>query len=707
MAIMKQEMPKSILLFALVAASSMFSIVESKPARSPGGYKGGKSQQSSGTANGPIKCLLWLRGTHFTDGTSLHEWICSFDDPNRSSAFGVHKDKVVVGAGDDDIQDYLYAHGAESGKTVMVLSEANFDDGNVIVATEQVLGLEENDSHPSTETRGGGGRAPTKGTLDTLVVRVNALDNSPPKAKKLSKDIFKDKVCLKKQYAACSYDKLQIQEYIPGDGISDVPTIANAPGVVDVFVDEYADGGSSYDIEHYAKIEAQNLFNVTDLESLFDLVMFCLPPGTGSWIAYAYLGREDSYYNDYWCQMISAQMHEVGHSIGLHHSGEAYYGYWFDEYADMSGYMGYGHFGDDTPAMCFNPAKNWQLGWYDDKQLEIFLDTDLSSEPTSYILNGVVDYGDITDGAYVVLKIGDFYLGFNKATGFNEGTQEASNQVTVQEKLGSPTSSTFSKLHAKLSVGGTADVEISASILLRVRYSQNTNNKDAVVELSYDTPAPTESPSESPTEAPTVCDNSLLQIKLQEDTYGVETSIAVFSLNDDNGDLDSLAYFQAGYQSHKLHNIPLCLESDRCYLFAIHDSYGDGLTEYGGYFDLLLEGKTIYKSDGDFGSYDSRIFCTGDHICKDNTKIRFSKKKKKCQKFVKGKFSQKQKKCNRFEKGDFVYNHCPETCGRGAKVGPCTWMRNKEEEMEEIVLDELGYTKAPTYGPTTYSAYPT
>jgi hypothetical protein len=655
------------------------------------------------TISGPTECLLWLRGTHFKDGTSLHQWVCSFDDPNRSSAFGVHEDRLVVGAGDDDIQDYLYAHGAESGKTVMVLSEANFYDGNVIVATEQVLELEETNAQPSTERSGGRGRAPTKGTLDTLVVRVNALDNSPPKARKLSKDIFKDKVCLKKQYAACSYDKLQIQEYIPGDGISDVPTVADAPGVVDVFVDRYANGDSPFSMEYDAKIEAQNLFNVTDLESLFDLVMFCIPPGTtiwgDDWIAYAYLGRADSYYNDYWCQMISAQMHEVGHSIGLHHSGEYYGSSTEQEYGDMSGYMGYGHFGDDTPAMCFNPAKNWQLGWYDDKQLEIFPDTDLSSEPTSYILNGVVDYGNITDGAYVVLKIGDFYLGFNKATGFNEGTQEASNQVTVQEKLGSPTDWTLSKLNAKLSVGEAADVQISASIVVRVRYSHNSNSKDAVIELSYDTPAPSGAPTATPTAAPSVCYDSMLQIKLQEDPYGSETSIAVFSLDDDYADLDSSVYFQAGFESYKLHNISLCLESDRCYLFAIHDSFGDGLL--GGYFDLLLEEKAIYNSDGDFGSYDSRIFCTGDHICKDKKKIRFSNKKKKCKKFVEGKWNKKQKKCNRFAKGDFVYNYCPETCGRRANVGPCTWMRNKEEEMKEIVLDELGYTTVPTYAPTT------
>jgi hypothetical protein len=196
----------------------------------------------------------------------------------------------------------------------------------------------------------------------------------------------------------------------------------------------------------------------------------------------------------------------------------------------------------------------------------------------------------------------------------------------------------------------------------------------------------------APTPTPTcINDESRFQINLQEDYYGYETSIAVFSLNDDYTDLESSVYFQSNFESDKLHNIPLCLETDRCYLFAIHDSYGDGLTAYGGYFDLLLEGKKIYKSDGDFGYYDSRIFCTGDHICRDNRKIRFTKEILNCNKFVKGKFSQRKEKCNRVKEGDYVYNHCPETCGKKAKVGPCGWMRNKEKDMKQLVEDNVDF----------------
>jgi len=219
------------------------------------------------------------------------------------------------------------------------------------------------------------------GTLNTLVVRVNANDNSPPPAADLSEDIFGDDYCLKSQYNQCSYGKLQIQEYIPGT-ISNVPTAANAPGVIDIYVDANAEGTNHETIQDLANAALQAKLGTTNPGSIFDLVLFCMPPGDSDWLAYAYIGRWDSYYNDDWCQSVTSQMHEVGHNIGLDHSGE-YFGKDLDqEYGDQTDAMGYSYKEDDT-AICFNPAKNWQLGWYADKQIELDVDTDISEEVTS------------------------------------------------------------------------------------------------------------------------------------------------------------------------------------------------------------------------------------------------------------------------------------------------------------------------------------
>merc|ERR1712176_424018 len=153
----------------------------------------------------------------------------------------------------------------------------------------------------------------------------------------------------------------------------------------------------------------------------------------GSWVAYAYVGRWDSYYNDSYCQSLVVQMHEVGHNIRLHHSGEYDGGAFNEEYGDFSGMMG--GVRNRAAAKCFNPAKNWQLGWYPNKEVEVNPAT-LTDKATSFILNGVVDYEDTAPDRVVVLKIANYYIGFNRATEFNSGTEEAANSVTVHEKLG-------------------------------------------------------------------------------------------------------------------------------------------------------------------------------------------------------------------------------------------------------------------------------
>ena len=102
----------------------------------------------------------------------------------------------------------------------------------------------------------------------------------------------------------------------------------------------------------------------------FDHIMLCLPPGTqDSWIAYGYENGWLSVYNDDWCNYVSAQMHELGHNLNLEHSGDVSYPEATDVakvYGDQSGFMGSLYKQENGPIMCFNGAKSWQLGWYDD-----------------------------------------------------------------------------------------------------------------------------------------------------------------------------------------------------------------------------------------------------------------------------------------------------------------------------------------------------
>jgi hypothetical protein len=106
----------------------------------------------------------------------------------------------------------------------------------------------------------------------------------------------------------------------------------------------------------------------------------------------------------------------------------------------------------DAPQMCFNPSKSWKLGWYSG-QRGVF---DGSRNSQTYSMVGVVDYDDSDNSKRVVVKIvsggqANFYIGYNRKSGFNGGTQEAGDQIVV---VVAEDSYKGSNLIGKLSVGG-------------------------------------------------------------------------------------------------------------------------------------------------------------------------------------------------------------------------------------------------------------
>jgi hypothetical protein len=207
----------------------------------------------------------------------------------------------------------------------------------------------------------------------------------------LRDDIFLDSSCLSSQYNACSKGKLTI----PEGPVEDV-TITADPAT-----------------SNKATLQSQAREKVSNIG--FDLVMFCQPPGTTGWIAYAYINSWDSYYNDNWCRYVSGQLHEVGHNLvrrdeeasetmtnpqfimltlsslhvihfqGLGHAGEAR-----SEYGDQSGFMGFSYSQDDQ-YMCFNAVNNYQLGWYDGQYSDVTAATTMGDK--AFVLNGVETAG--------------------------------------------------------------------------------------------------------------------------------------------------------------------------------------------------------------------------------------------------------------------------------------------------------------------------
>jgi len=454
-------------------------------------------------STGPLSCRLWQNCVTYSEQlVDVHHWVCASDDPNH----GYH-DKVIKAFGNQNINEYLATNDALSGKTVMLLSDAEVFEDRIVISIDDIISLTEYDPAPTTsEVLGRRSLVGPTGYFNTIVLRVSAIDYSPPAASALSSDIFFDEYCLKTQYERCSYNKTNIIPYSVTDPNQ------SAPGVVDIFVNVNAASTSKNSFKDLAWNAANARFGVTRLDQAFDLVMFCFPPNLSNnqWIAEAVLGRFDSYYNDYWCQSLSAQMHEVGHNLGLHHSGEQSANSVENAYGDKSGMMGFSYNQDDNPKMCFNAAKNWELGWYADKQLDIDPATDLSC-PTTYILNGIVDYENATDGAKIVMKVGAYYyLGFNLVKGFNAGTQEAKNRVTVIKRDGAASQkSKKSVRESALSAGGGSyNMLMPSGLTVQVTFVE-FNGKDAIIELRLvgsNVPAectPTAAPTFAPTGAPT------------------------------------------------------------------------------------------------------------------------------------------------------------------------------------------------------------
>lgn len=98
-----------------------------------------------------------------------------------------------------------------------------------------------------------------------------------------------------------------------------------------------------------------------------------------------------------------------------------------------------------------SPAKSYALGWYSDKNLDI----DAWTTPFCGRLVGVAKYATIAGDEKVVLKISDtstnYYIGYNHAIGFHDGTNEAVNQVTIVSQ--NATFGSWSYLEARLSEG--------------------------------------------------------------------------------------------------------------------------------------------------------------------------------------------------------------------------------------------------------------
>jgi len=247
-------------------------------------------------------------------------------------------------------------------------------------------------------------------------------------------DIFrgvfgKNEGSMNSQYQACSHNQLSFQP-VTGPGVSSL-------GVLTVTIPRTLFGRDLVKIYNLASEETKKEFGGFDD---IDHVAYFLGFGThfGSffnmgWSGFSFLNGKMSIYNNLSGRYLSPLMHEVAHNIGLHHSTEGN-----DEYGDETGYMGKNYPRNDDPLMCFNAAHSWQLGWYQDRNVEIFPDNDGLN--WSGQLFGVDDYNSTNANAVlyaIVLKIKnvepleDYYIMYNAQKGINRQVKEYPNKTMV------------------------------------------------------------------------------------------------------------------------------------------------------------------------------------------------------------------------------------------------------------------------------------
>jgi hypothetical protein len=299
-----------------------------------------------------------------------------------------------------------------------IIEEGNGLQASILYPTDALISIVEAPSHRRLDENAESTHR-TLGIRRALVVRVTSLDSEVSiDQETLSARIFgigdqAEPINSVTQWRDCSAGSLQ---FLPAEDA------AFTGGVYEMFLAR----NTSEKLETYYHSMHDLLTDElgSDLRERVDDIMICLPANSNTngrgFIAFALGGPHfRSYYRDSACAGLTAGMHEVGHHMGLGHSGR------LGQYDDLTGYMGYNAGG--YPPMCFNANNHWYLKWFADRRVEVTTESSWTGKLAAF-----TDYDDTVEGEHVVLmKVGNYFLQYNRAEKHNAGTRQEQNKVTI------------------------------------------------------------------------------------------------------------------------------------------------------------------------------------------------------------------------------------------------------------------------------------
>lgn len=538
-----------------------------------------------------VTCTLFVRDVMYKPtreeryGHSEEKWSCEFDDEER----GRHGVRFVELA--DNYRTYL--RNASSGRSVLTIDQAviDMDDVRMYLPSQHIPKIDTPERYHDRKL------VASTGDLPTLMVRVvDSMGNGPDYSlSQLVDDVFDDESCLKTQMEACSYDQLRIHPY--QDEI-----VSNGVHEITVPMDALAVSHGAFQNAMFEEFEA-TLGSRDDPK--FGLIMFCIPPTNDeSFMAVGWVNGKTTIYSHDSCGQVSAQMHEVGHNLNLEHSGEG-----DNEYADQTGVMGFSY-ADDDQKICYNAAKNWQLGWYSDQTLT----NNPRNHPAmqTFVLNGISDY-TVNPDALVVLRLeqlslgSDFYIGYNRKSGINADTREDGDMVTVLRKDSGPDALGLSWKIGNLYPGMSLEIPDfngeGGAIMIKFVSVQNDGRDAEIVIFDLDRCTAELCPI---LDVPCVT----YTVEVKTDNHPEDTSWNIVA-NDGSGmGIDAQSNFKL---SNHLYTTEVCLPYDTEYKFTISDNYGDGLCcqQGNGYYKVIDDsGNVVAEGDEKFSS-EEHFFAVG------------------------------------------------------------------------------------------------